>query len=80
MDGRGAKVWMSGHDIPDAAGHPTRHAVLAGHGGGGPGYSSGVLTGHIRGRLAMAAALANTDAPDPRRRMAAAMLEAAWTD
>ncbi len=58
----------------------SRHGVLAGHGGGGPGYSSGVLTGHVRGRLMTAAALANTDAPDLGRRMAAAMLEAAWTD
>lgn len=58
----------------------SRYGLLAGHGGGGPGYSSGVLTGHIRGRLVTAAALANTDAPDLGRRMAAAMLEAAWTD
>ncbi len=58
----------------------SRYGVLAGHGGGGPGYSSGVLTGHIGGRLVTVAVLANTDAPELGRRMAAAMLEAVWTD
>ncbi len=58
----------------------SRYGVLAGHGGGGPGYSSGVLTGHIGGRLVTAAVLANTDAPELGMRMAAAMLEAVWTD
>ncbi len=57
----------------------SRHGVLAGHGGGGPGYSSGVLTGHAGGRLVTAAALANTDAPELGMRIAAAMMEAAWT-
>lgn len=58
----------------------SRYGVLAGHGGGGPGYSSGVLTGKVGGRLVTAAALANTDAPELGRRIAAAMLEACWTD
>ena len=54
----------------------SRYGVLAGHGGGGPGYSSGVLTGEVGGRMVTAAALANTDAPELGRRIAAAMLEA----
>ena len=55
----------------------SRYGVLAGHGGGGPGYSSGVLTGEAGGRMVTAAALANTDAPELGMRVAAAMLEAA---
>jgi len=38
-----------------------------------------VLTGHAGGRLVTAAALANTDAPEFGMRVAAAMMEAAWT-
>ncbi|MGI4941691.1 MAG: serine hydrolase domain-containing protein [Janthinobacterium lividum] len=55
----------------------SRYGVLAGHGGGGPGYSSGVLTGEVGRRIITAAALANTDAPELGRRIAAAMLETA---
>jgi D-alanyl-D-alanine carboxypeptidase len=57
----------------------SRYGVLAGHGGGGPGYSSGVLTGEVGGRMVTAAALANTDGRELGMRIAAAMLEAAWT-
>jgi len=57
----------------------SRHGVLAGHGGGGPGYSSGVLTGEVGGRMVTAAALANTDGRELGMRIAAAMLEACWT-
>ena len=56
----------------------SRYGVLAGHGGGGPGYSSGVLTGEVGGRIVTAAALANTDAPELGRRIAAAMMKASW--
>jgi len=37
-----------------------------------------VLTGHAGGRL-VTAALTNTDAPELGMRVAAAMMEAAWT-
>lgn len=57
----------------------SRYGVLAGHGGGGPGYFSGVLTGEAGGRMVTAAALANTDGRELGMRIAAAMLEAAWT-
>ena len=56
----------------------SRYGVLAGHGGGGPGYSSAVLTGEVGERIVTAAALANTDAPELGRRTTVAMLEAAW--
>ncbi len=55
----------------------SRFGVLAGHGGGGPGYSSSVLTGQAGSRMVTAAALANTDAPELGMRIAAAMLQAA---
>lgn len=56
-----------------------RYGVLARHGGGGPGYSAGVLTADAGGRRATAVALANTDTPELGMQVAAALLAAAWT-
>ena len=71
--------WMcveKGYGLGLMVDRQSRFGVLAGHGGGGPGYSSGVLTGEAGGRMVTVAVLANTDGEDLGRRVAAAVLQA----